>query len=66
MNHASGSSLLMSDTRDNTNTQVFANSKNLSPNNSTLNKLDKATAQSTKDEDAILSLSVKPLGFFAN
>ena len=56
----------MSDTRDNTNTQVFANSKNLSPNNSTLNKLDKATAQSTKDEDAILSLSVKPLGFFAN
>ena len=57
LNHASGSSLLMSETRGDTNTQAFAHSKNLSPNNSTINRLDKATVQSTKDDDAVLSLS---------
>lgn len=50
----------MSDTRVDTNTYKNANSKNMSPNHSSVNKLDRVTALSTKEEEAILSLNVHP------
>ena len=55
----------MTDTRGdtNTNTNVFANSKNLSPNNSSVNRLDKVTAQSSKEDENQPNAVVKPSTF---
>ena len=60
LNQVSASSFVMSDTRVDTNTYKNANSKNMSPNHSSVNKLDRVTALSTKEEEAILSLNVHP------
>ena len=49
LNQVSNSSLLMTDTRGDT-FNAFANSKNFSPNNSSLHKLDKAASLIFKGE----------------